>query len=150
MGPTEALARFAVEVDTAALSPAVRTAARRAMLDTLGVALAGTSEPVTRLVGEQVRRQGAVAECLLWGGGGRSTAQNAALVNGVAAHALDFDDTNHTMRGRPSAAVLPAVIALGERQGASGAELLAAYVIAVELECKLGSLTGDLSYERGW
>ena len=150
MGPTEALAAFAVETEAGALPPAVIHAARRAVLDCLGVALAGAVEPVGRIIAAQARSHGGAPESVIWGTPDRASAQSAALANGTAAHALDYDDTNHSMPGHPTAPVLPAVLAVGERVGASGAAVLAAFIVGVEVECKLGRFTGQDSFDRGW
>jgi 2-methylcitrate dehydratase PrpD len=147
MGPTEAVARFALEAP-AGLPAGVLAAARRAVLDTVGVALGGSAEPVARALAEYAGTS--AGPCRLWGQPGAVAPSQAALVNGAAAHALDFDDISHAMRGRPSAAVLPAVVALAERLQASGAAMLAAYAVGVEIECKLGAMSARSTYERGW
>jgi 2-methylcitrate dehydratase PrpD len=150
MGATEALAAFAIGMDASSLSPEVVHAARRAILDCIGVALAGSVEPAGQIIAAQAQAQGGIPECVIWGTGGRVSAQNAALANGTAAHALDYDDTNHSMLGHPSVPVLPAVLAIGERLGASGTEVLAAFVAGFEVECKLGRFTGQDPFDRGW
>jgi len=150
MGPTEALASFAVRMKSDSLPPEAVHAARRAILDCLGVALAGSTEPASRIMAEQARSQGGSPESTIWGNGGRVGAQNAALANGTSAHVLDYDDTSHSMPGHPSVPVLPAVMAVAERTGASGTEVLAAFVAGFEVECKLGRFTGQESFDRGW
>jgi 2-methylcitrate dehydratase PrpD len=80
----------------------------------------------------------------------RATRLTAALVNGAAGHALDFDDTHTTMSGHPSVPVLPALLALGETERAGGRALLAALVAGVELECRLGALLGFGHYAAGF
>jgi 2-methylcitrate dehydratase PrpD len=75
---------------------------------------------------------------------------DAALVNGTAAHALDFDDCNNTLGGHPSAPVLPALFALGEQTGANGREFIAAYVAGFETECKISLGVNFYQYTRGW
>lgn len=149
-GPTEALASFAVRMKSDALPSEVVHAARRAILDCLGVALAGSIEPTCRIMAEQARTQGGEPESTIWGDGGRVSAQNAALANGTSAHVLDYDDTSHSLVGHPSVPVLPAVMAVAERTGASGAEVLAAFVAGFEVECKLGLFTGQETFDRGW
>ena len=149
-GATESLARFAIETKTSSVPSDVVHAARRAILDTIGVALAGSVEPVSRIIADHARDQGGATESAIWGTSKRVGALNAALANGTSAHALDFDDTHEAMRGHPSVPVLPAVIAMGERLGASGADVLAAFAIGVEVECKLGRLAGYEPYDRGW
>jgi 2-methylcitrate dehydratase PrpD len=74
----------------------------------------------------------------------------AALVNGVASHVLDFDDTHATAFIHPSAPVLPAALALAEARGASGAALLEAFVLGVEAACRIGNAVLPSHYEIGW
>ncbi len=71
----------------------------------------------------------------------------AALVNGSASHALDFDDVNMAMPGHPSVAILPGLLALAEERGASGAEILAAFVAGYELQCRLGRTIAPGHYD---
>ena len=151
MGPTEVLARFAIEMDDRRLPAPVVHATRRAILDCLGVALAGCLEPAARIVAAQVSSHGGPSESTIWGAGaGRTSAQNAALVNGTAAHALDYDDYILSMPGHPSVTILPAVMAVGERLRASGANVLAAFLVGFEIEAKLGAASGGQAYDVGW
>ena len=73
---------------------------------------------------------------------------SAALINGVAAHALDFDDCNNTLGGHPSAPILPALWALAP--GVSGKAFIAAYAAGVECETKLARAVHFHHYEKGW
>jgi 2-methylcitrate dehydratase PrpD len=124
--------------------------ARHCLLDFLGVALAGAREPLTDiLIGEVVRGE-AGQEAGIIGRPERATRLTAALVNGAAGHALDFDDTHTTMIGHPSGPVLPALLALGETEQAGGQALLAALVAGVELECRVGTLLGGMHYAAGF
>src|SRR6185295_15834650 len=86
----------------------------------------------------------------IWGSDRRASPARAALVNGTAAHALDFDDVSWAMQGHPSAPLLPAVIAMAESQRASGAETLAAYIVGFEVECRIGQALTRSHYARGW
>jgi 2-methylcitrate dehydratase PrpD len=74
---------------------------------------------------------------------------DAALVNGTAAHALDFDDCNNTMGGHPSAPIIPALWALGERENASGQAVLEAYLTGFEVETRIGRAVNFHHYEKG-
>jgi 2-methylcitrate dehydratase PrpD len=129
--------------------------ARHCLLDYLGVTLAGAREPLTEiLVGEVALGEGSTQAGLI-GRPERATRQTAALVNGAAGHALDFDDTHTGMGGHPTVPVLPALLALVEGSGASGRdvtgrELLAALVAGIELECRLGMLVGAGHYAAGF
>ena len=88
-------------------------AARRAILDCLGVMLAGSIEPPARIVTGIARAEGGAPLATVIGTSLRTGAVWAALANGTAAHALDFDDTNFAMMGHPSAPVLSAALAAG-------------------------------------
>jgi 2-methylcitrate dehydratase PrpD len=140
------VARFSIE-DT---PPEVRTAARAALLDTVGVILAGAPEPVTRIVASVVAEDGARPVADQLGGDLRTSAEGAALVNGTSGHALDYDDVNLSVRGHPSIAVLPAALAAAQRAGASGRALLEAYIAGVEVMAKLGRAMGPAHYRAGW
>jgi len=147
---THRIAEFVASTPTAAIPPEAREQARRAVLDTLGVMLAGSREEASIKVAALVREQGGVGEAAVLGHDFRAPAFEAALVNGTSAHALDFDDVSVTMRGHPSVPLLPAVLALGEKLGSSGEELTDAFVIGFEVECKLGSVIGGRHYALGW
>ena len=121
--------------------------ARHCLLDWLGCALAGSREPLSAILRKELG-EGAGAATLI--GGGRASPREAALINGAAGHALDFDDTHTGMGGHPTAPVLPAVLALAEARGADGAALLAAFVAGLEVECRLGLLMGAEHYRLGW
>jgi 2-methylcitrate dehydratase PrpD len=125
-------------------------AAHHCLLDFLGVALAGSSEPLTNILVAEIVRGEAGTEAGIIGRKERATRLTAALVNGAAAHALDFDDTHTTMMGHPSVPVLPALLALAETEGADGRALLAALVAGVELECRLGAQLGGGHYVAGF
>jgi 2-methylcitrate dehydratase PrpD len=75
---------------------------------------------------------------------------SAALVNGTAAHALDYDDVNLAMPGHPTAAIMPALLALGEETHASGADLMAAFVAGYETQCRIGRLVAPAHYDDGF
>jgi 2-methylcitrate dehydratase PrpD len=106
--------------------------ARLAILDTIGCTLAGSRTDVARTVLRTLRasRGGELSgRATLFGHAGGADVLDAALVNGTAAHALDFDDCSNTMGGHPSGPVLPALWALGETLGASGRDIQTAYVV---------------------
>jgi len=125
--------------------------AKVAIADTLGVALAGTREPCTEMV-ERVTVADGVCKgpCLVLGGSGRMRALDATLINGTAAHALDYDDTSKTMSGHPSAVIVPAILALGEQVGAGGRKIIEAYVAGFETGTGIGRGVNFYHYEKGW
>jgi 2-methylcitrate dehydratase PrpD len=113
----------------------VVNAAKTAIIDCLGVTLAGSKEESAIICAEIVRQEGATAEATIFGQGFKSSAAQAAFANGTAAHALDFDHS--TYLGQPTSALIPALISLGESLGVSGPELLQAYVAGFEVTTKI-------------
>jgi 2-methylcitrate dehydratase PrpD len=122
--------------------------AKLAILDTIGVTLAGAKEETTAVVARALRATAAPGPALVFGDSERVDVLSAALINGVAAHALDFDDCSNTLGGHPSAPILPALWALAE--GVSGKAFIAAYAAGVECETKLARAVHFHHYEKGW
>ena len=122
--------------------------ARIGILDTLGVALAGSREDATRIA----ERVGGTepGSSLILGGNRRAAPLAAAFVNAIAANVLDFDDCTDHLGGHPSAPVLPALFALAEEVGANGREVMLAYAVGFETETKIGKGVNFHHYEKGW
>lgn len=146
---TAALERLGAFVSTASAPAAARARAAAAFLDTIGVTLAGVSEPASRIVREQVSIEGGNA-CTVIGTNHRTGVSAAALANGTAAHALDFDDMCFVSLAHPSAPLVAALLAAGEVAGATGVTLLDAYVAGFEVETRLGQALNPRHYQRGW
>jgi 2-methylcitrate dehydratase PrpD len=146
LGTLEQIARF---IRSARPPSEARARAAAAILDTIGVALAGAMEPAARAVHAVIADGGAVG-CRVWGTRQTAPAPDAALANGTAAHALDYDDMCFVSLAHPSAPLVPAVIATGELAGASGRAALDAYVVGFELQARLGRLMNPRHYQRGW
>ena len=119
-----------------------------AVLDTVGVALAGTHEEAFTLL-ESVIDAPAGGPSLVLGSDRRVSALDAALLNGTAAHTLDFDNTIETLIGHISAVSVPALIAGGEAHGCSGADLLLGHAAAVETT-RIGLALNPEHSEKGW
>jgi len=147
---TETLARFIVDTDARALPPEVMAGASNALLDTVGVGLAGALEPVSAIAQKLVAEISAKPRATVWGTTLRTSPFEAAYANGIAAHALDFDDSHPSVRGHASAPTTATVLAVGESTGAPGAAVLAAYAIGLEIAGKLGRAMGPGHYMRGW
>jgi 2-methylcitrate dehydratase PrpD len=146
---TRQLAEWVREVRVGDLPRPALDGARRSILDTFGVALAGSREEASRVARDAIAGD-AEGPARVWGTSLRVPAEVAALLNGVSAHALDFDDVSPASTSHPSAVVLPACVACAEAAGSSGSELLAAYAVGVELMAKLGRAMGEAYYRRGW
>jgi 2-methylcitrate dehydratase PrpD len=125
-----------------------RHAAARAVLDTVGVALAGAGEPAARAVQRVIEET--TGPCTVLGLFSRATAGDAALANGTAAHALDYDDMCFVSLAHPSAPLVAAALAAAEAAGSSGRALLDAYVVGFEIEGRLGRVMNPRHYQRGW
>lgn len=149
------LARFADRVRTDGLSEDLRADSARRVLDVLGNSLAATGEPPAKAVGALVEE---------WGGDGRATAigtgrrlpePSVALLNGTLAHSLDFDDTHLPSVLHPSASVVPAALAVAESRGATGAQVLDAIGVGIEIAVRVGmagydvELGNSVFFERG-
>src|ERR1700745_3781253 len=100
--------------------------AKVGILDTVGATLAGCHEDTACLAARALAC--GAGPSLLFGHRRRVPALDAALVNGAASHALDFDDCNNTLGGHPSAPILPALFALADEIGGSGRDFITAYV----------------------
>ena len=147
---TSTLSRFVVETKTDDISEAVFLAASNALIDTLGAALAGASEPAADIAARWLEQTGARPHATVWGRALASSAADAAFANGVAAHVLDFDDSHPSARGHASASLIPCAIAAGELVGVSGREVLAAYAIGLEVAGKIGRIFGHGHLQSGW
>jgi 2-methylcitrate dehydratase PrpD len=124
--------------------------ARVGLIDYTGVTLAGATEPSGKIVTAVVDGADQPGPSLIFGTDKRTTPLNAAIINGTAAHAQDFDDCNNTIGGHPSAPILPALIALAEKTGASGRDTIAAYVLGFEAETAIARGVHFHHYEKGW
>jgi 2-methylcitrate dehydratase PrpD len=144
-----AASRCAAFAATAVPNAEGRTRAAAAIVDTVGVTLAGAQEPAARAVHAVVRGEGA-GPCRVLGAGFLASAQGAALANATAAHAIDFDDMCFVSLAHPSAPLASAVLAVAEARGLSGRAALDAYVIGFEIEARLGRAMNPSHYERGW
>jgi 2-methylcitrate dehydratase PrpD len=122
--------------------------AKVGLLDTVGATLAGAVDPAATIV--QQTLPPSPGPSLVYGTDRRTTPMDAALANGTAAHALDFDDASNTLGGHPSVPILPALFALADEVGASGREFITAYVAGFETECKLSMGVNFYQYEHGW
>ena len=119
-----------------------------ALLDTVGVTLAGAREDAPRLLDEVVGAP-AGGPSLVFGSARRVSALDAALVNGTAAHALDFDNTASTIGGHVSAVMVPALIAAGDAHSGSGKDLLLAHAAGFQT-ARIGLALNPRHSEKGW
>ncbi len=150
MRATSAIAEFIAKSRWEDCPAEAVDAARRAILDCLGVMLAGSVEAAARIVTDVARSEGGVPLATVVGTPLRTGAVWAALANGTAAHALDFDDTNFAMMGHPTAPVLSAALAAGELALVDGRALVHAFLLGFEVETTLAEVLNPPHYEKGF
>ncbi|HTF94095.1 MAG TPA: MmgE/PrpD family protein, partial [Verrucomicrobiae bacterium] len=148
MDVTAKLAGFVTDLNYKDIPPKALQTAKIAVRDCLGVALAGSREEDAKICAEIARQENAKEETSVIGQGFKTSALQAAFANGTAAHALDFDHS-FTLMGQPTAPIIPAIFALGEALGASGRQLIEAYVAGYEVTAKLVHSLRDSAHE-GW
>jgi len=123
---------------------------RTAIIDTIGVMLAGAVEPCTT----NLLRTPGVAEapgpCTLVGTAQKTSALDAAFVNGTASHALDYDDFSQPMGGHQSVPLVAPLLALAEARRLSGSALITAYIVGIETEIRLARAVNFHHYDKGW
>jgi len=124
--------------------------AKQCILDWFAVTIAGLREPAVRLLLVEIEEDGGNPQATLIGQMRKASAVQAALFNGTAAHALDYDDVNLAISGHPTAAILPGLLALAEARGGSGKDVLTAFVAGYEVACRTGLLVAPDHYERGF
>jgi len=144
------IAEFVAKLALTDCPEAAIARARGAALDSLGVMLAGAAEPVARAVRAVARLEGGTPLCTVFGTTLRASPTWAALANGVAGHAHDFDDTSFALMGHPSVPLLATALACAEAEPTDGAALVAAYIAGFEVDAALGLALNPAHYTRGW
>jgi aconitate decarboxylase len=144
-GLTRQLAARVAGIEFAQLPGEAVETVKRGVIDCIGVLFAGRDEPVVELLSKAISI-GEEASVLF--DRGRAGSADAALINAAAAHALDYDDTG--LDGHPSVVLVPTIFAEGERLGAHGKELIAAYVAGYETWAELIGRDADRHHGKGW
>jgi 2-methylcitrate dehydratase PrpD len=147
---TEKLAQFVIQTRDSDVPAEVINGACNALVDTLGCALAGSLDEGSEIAQKWVLETGARAQSTVVGTPLSTSPAEAAFANGLAAHALDFDDSLTTLRGHPTAPMLGAGLAVGEAASSSGKALLAAIAIGLDVGGKIGPALGAAHYMNGW
>src|SRR5581483_7083244 len=149
MNETEALARFAAELPNRAIAADVQRLSARCLLDFLGTVLGAIDQPAVHIARQVAEEQGGTAQAWVVGGK-KSSIMQAALVNGIAAHVLDFDDTHEPTILHGTSPVLAAALAAAEWTGASGTALLAAHSIGFEVAARIALAVNPEHYDQGF
>ncbi len=146
-------ARLAARLSSAQFSAIPSNAvevSKQGLLDFIGVTIAGMDEPLAKILREDAAEQGGYPQATVIGTAERVSVQQAALINGAAGHAHDYDDVQMAMSGHPTVPVAPAVLAMAEHYGLSGAQVVAAFSAGVDAECIIGRFAGASHYQQGW
>jgi len=147
---TRALAERAIALRYDELPTPVRELAEQCILDYLGVAIAGSQDPLVRILLDEMAEAGGSPQSSIIGHSVRLPVVSAALVNGSAAHALDYDDVNMAMPGHPSVPILPGLLALAELKESSGTKVITAFVAGYETACRIGAALQPGHYNLGF
>lgn len=142
---TGQLARYMAEARTRSLPPEVLQAGKHRILDSLGAVISGSRLKAGEMATRYVRLQGGTPEASVLATDVKTSAVNAALANGMFGHADETDDFEPTTKAHPGCSVVPAALAMAEREGSSGEEFLRAVVLGYDLCCRfLMALGPDL------
>ncbi len=144
------IAGFAADFHKVELPDRLRHTVYRAVLDTLAVAVAGRRDEVVHIARQYLNSELGTGEATAWTTGEALPVERAAWLNGVVAHVLDYDDMLPPMRGHPSVAMLPALIALAQAKRANGRQLSTAYIAGFEVLTKIAKVIGVQQNTLGW
>lgn len=147
---TRSLAGFAVEFGRAEIPDRARLAARRTVANAVSLAVGSSRSPACEVALHTLRELGYAGDVSLLGREERLGLTSAPLVTGIAVHVEDFDDTHLTTVIHPAAPVVPAALAAAEYVDASGADLVDAVTVGVEVCLRVGVGLGHGHFDRGW
>ena len=158
MGLTQEVASYVARTRFRDIPKDVVQLARGFILDGLGVALAGSTDECARIVQSHIRHAAGRGEASILGTALSAPLPKAALANGVAGHAMDYDDTQlstskeavYGLLTHPTTPVLAAVLAIGEKEKISGEEFVLAYIIGIEVECRIADAINPRHYQSGF
>ncbi len=146
MGLTQALGQFVADLSPNRIPEAAMRVAQLGFIDCVGTMIAGRNEEAVRIMKSVLAPPPGPSSLTF--GAERGPAPEAAWINGTAAHALDYDDVG--LRGHPSTVLVPAILAEAEALGASGADMLTAYVAGYETWAELFRRDSGLLHKKGW
>jgi 2-methylcitrate dehydratase PrpD len=147
---SEQLSRFAVTLDFDDLPESVAANAKLRLLDTLGACLASVGMPYADAMLDVVHEHGGREEARLFATARRVPASMAVLYNASLAHGNDYDDTHSASIVHPGSVIVPTALALAEKHGCSGKQLLAAMVAGYEVVARLGMVVPKGFHEQGF
>src|SRR5471032_3203512 len=150
MEVTKTLAQFVVDSRYADIPATVRHEATRSVLNWLGCAVGASRHEGIDIALAALTVFSGPAQASVLGRGERLDIMHAALLNGISSHMFDFDDTHLKTVIHPSGPVASALLALAEYRPLSGADFLHAFILGVEVECRIGNAVYPSHYDIGW
>ncbi len=147
---TDKISHFVADTVAKDIPPDAVELARLGITDFIGVAFAGLGEEQSRIIVDYARKMGGVPQASIIGGGFKTSSYLAALVNGTVGHSLDYDDIAVSLVGHPSVFLVPPILAVAERLGSSGKDVLTAYVVGYETSCHIAKPILQSHYVQGW
>jgi len=150
MEVTRTLARFVVESEFSQIPDSVKQEAIRSLLNWVGCAVGGSRHTTIDRALAAVRPFQGQEQAILLGRSERTDVLNAALLNGIASHVFDFDDTHLKTIIHPAGPIASALTALAHHVKMTGPELLHAFILGVEVECRIGNAVYPAHYDIGW
>jgi 2-methylcitrate dehydratase PrpD len=149
-GLTRKLAGFIAATEPRAIPESAYEQAKVAFMDWIGVTLAGKDDPLVTQLIDYADTMGGHQQATIVGHAMKKSVSQAALINGAASHALDYDDSLESFLGHPSVTLFPSLLALAEWQEKSGREFLSAYLVGLQVGATIGASAGWDHYMAGW
>lgn len=150
MKTTRELSEYIVRTKLDDFSEKVVDATKRVLLDWIGCALGAADASSVEVMASFLSETGGSRQASILGSGRKTSVLNAALINGMMSHVLDFDDANSLVRTHPSAPLVPAVLAVAEKNRCPGRDLIAPLVVGYEVTIRIGLALGRQYYDAGW
>ena len=147
---TRALAKWVVGSRLEAIPASVRHSAVKSFLNWMGCAVGGSRHETIDIAVRALSPFAGAPRATILGRGERFDAPNAALINGMSSHVFDFDDTHLKTIIHPAGPIASAVLAMAEQRPTTGAQLLHAFILGVETECRIGNSVYPAHYDIGW
>lgn len=150
MNETQTLARFVAESRWGGIPPAMRHEAKRALLNWMGCAIGGCRDDTVERALAALDPFSGPRTASLIGRREKLDALHAALINGISSNILDYDDTHLRTVIHPTVPVAAALCALAEHRPVTGAQFIEAFVLGIEVECRIGNAVSPAHYAHGW
>lgn len=147
---TKELAEFVRDTNYKDLPSEVIEKGKLCLIDCLGCALGGMEDEATKLTLDYVRELGGKEQASVIGTEIKTDVTHAAFANGIIAHALDYDDYHEETVLHGTAACLPAIWAVAENRNLCGEDILAAFIVGIDIGVRMGLGFTSYHYELGW